>query len=33
MRYYVVADVHGYYSAMKKALKDAGFFEEKEPHK
>ncbi len=33
MKYYVVADVHGYYNAMKKALKDAGFFEEKEPHK
>ncbi|MBO5262303.1 MAG: metallophosphoesterase [Clostridia bacterium] len=33
MKYYVVADVHGYYTPMKKALKDAGFFEEKEPCK
>ena len=33
MKYYVVADVHGYYSVMKKALKDAGFFNEKKPHK
>ena len=33
MKYYVVADVHGYYTPMKKALKDAGFFEEKKPHK
>lgn len=33
MKYYVVADVHGYYNLMKKALKDAGFFDEKEPCK
>lgn len=33
MKYYVVSDVHGYYNLMKKALKDAGFFDEKEPCK
>ena len=33
MKYYVVSDVHGYYNLMKKALKDAGFFNEKEPCK
>lgn len=33
MKYYVVSDVHGFYTAMKKALMKAGFFEEKEPHK
>lgn len=31
MKYYVVSDVHGYYTHLKKALKDAGFFDEKEP--
>lgn len=31
MKYYVVSDVHGYYSHLKKALEEAGFFEEKEP--
>ena len=31
MKYYVVSDVHGYYTQLKKALKDAGFFDEKEP--
>lgn len=33
MKYYVVADVHGFYSAMVKALNDNGFFDDKEPHK
>lgn len=31
MKYYVVSDVHGYYTQLKKALKDAGFFDEREP--
>lgn len=31
MKYYVVADVHGYYTYLKKALEEAGFFEETEP--
>ena len=30
MKYYVVSDVHGFYTPMKKALKDAGFFDEQE---
>lgn len=33
MKYYVVSDVHGFYSEMIKALKEAGFFEETEPCK
>ena len=33
MRYYVVADVHSYFSELKKALREKGFFEDKEPHK
>ena len=31
MKYYVVADVHGYYTYLKQALEEAGFFEETEP--
>jgi len=30
MKYYVVSDVHGYCTYLKKALDDAGFFDEKE---
>ena len=33
MKYYVVADTHGFYTQMRAALKEAGFFEEKEPYK
>jgi len=33
MRYYVTADVHGFFREMKEALNEAGFFGEKEPHK
>lgn len=33
MRYYVVADVHGFFGAMKSALEKQGFFEDPEPHK
>lgn len=33
MRYYVVSDVHGFFSEMKAALDEKGFFEDKEPHK
>ena len=33
MRYYVTADVHGYFSELKMALAEKGFFEDKEPHK
>ncbi len=33
VRYYVVADVHGYYSIMRDALEAAGFFTDPEPHK
>ena len=32
MKYYVVADVHGFYSILHKALDDAGFFAETQPH-
>lgn len=33
MKYYVVADVHGYYTALKKALEQQGFFDDVTPHK
>ena len=33
MRYYVTADVHGFFSELRAALDEAGFFEDKEPHK
>lgn len=32
MKYYVVADVHAYYSIMYRALETAGFFSDPEPH-
>lgn len=33
MRYYVTADVHGYFSEMKAALTERGFFDDQGPHK
>ena len=33
MRYYVTADVHGYFSELKSALAEKGFFEDTMPHK
>ena len=33
MKYYVVADVHGFYTLFREALETAGFFEETQPHK
>lgn len=33
MKYYVVADVHGFYSILKSTLEEKGYFEDKEPHK
>ena len=33
MRYYVVSDVHSFYTEMIKALTEKGYFEDKEPHK
>lgn len=33
MRYYVISDVHGYYTQMKSALEKAGFFSDTTPHK
>ena len=33
MRYYVVADVHGFYNELKTALNKVGYFEDKELHK
>ena len=33
MRYYVTADVHGYFTELKEALTNAGFFEDTGPHK
>lgn len=33
MKYYVVSDIHGYYTLFREALEDAGFFKETEPHK
>ena len=33
MRYYVVADPHGFYTELVNALTEKGYFEDKEPHK
>ena len=33
MKYYVIADPHGYYMYTRKALREAGFFDESEPCK
>lgn len=33
MKYYVVADPHGFYTPLARALEAAGFFAEKEPHR
>lgn len=33
MKYYVVADVHGFYEPLEWALKEKGFFDDTEPHK
>lgn len=33
MKYYVISDIHGFYSQLVKALTKAGFFDETEPHK
>lgn len=33
MKYYVVSDIHGFYTEFIDALTEKGFFEDKEPHK
>ena len=33
MKYYVVTDVHGFYTELVTALTEKGFFEDREPHK
>lgn len=33
MKYYVTADVHGYFTKLKTALAEQGFFDDSEPHK
>ena len=33
MKYYVTADVHGFYTEFCKALEDAGYFTDPEPHR
>ena len=33
MKYYVVADVHGFFSVLDSALKDAGYYSDPKPHK
>lgn len=33
MKYYVVSDVHGFYTPLHNALSSAGFFEDDQPHK
>ena len=33
MKYYVTADIHGFYSFLHDALEEAGFFAETQPHK
>jgi len=33
MKYYVTADVHGYYTKLHRRLDEAGYFDDPEPHK
>lgn len=33
MKYYVTADVHGFFAELQRALEEKGFFEDTEPHK
>lgn len=33
MKYYVVSDVHGFFSVLKETLKEKGFFNDTQPHK
>ena len=33
MKYYVVSDVHGFYTELQEALKEKGFFEDTVEHK
>ena len=33
MKYYITADIHGYYTEFHKALDEAGYFTDPEPHK
>ena len=33
MKYYVVADVHGFYSLLRRTLEEKGFFTDEEPRK
>ena len=33
MKYYAVADVHGFTTCLRQALEQAGFYEDTEPHK
>ena len=33
MKYYVVSDIHGFYSQMIEALTEKGYFTDTEPHK
>ena len=33
MKYYITADIHGFYTEFHKALDEAGYFTDPEPHK
>ena len=33
MKYYVTADIHGFYTEFHKALDETGYFTDPEPHK
>ena len=33
MKYYVTADIHGFYSEFEKALRESGYYDELDPHK
>ncbi len=33
MKYYVTADIHGFYSEFEKALRESGYYDEPDPHK
>ena len=33
MKYYITADIHGFYTEFQKVLDEAGYFTNPEPHK
>ena len=33
MRYYVASDIHGFFTPLAKALEEAGYYQDTDPHK